>query len=98
VCGIAGIVGARRLAPGDADAARRMSAVLEHRGPDEHGFHLDDQAAFGHRRLSIVDLRTGHQPLTNEDRSIWITFNGEIYNHADIRRDLESEGHSYRTK
>ncbi len=98
MCGIAGIVGGRQLAPGDADAARRMSAVLEHRGPDEHGFHLDDQAALAHRRLSIVDLRTGHQPLTNEDRSIWITFNGEIYNHRDLRATLEAEGHRYRTQ
>jgi len=75
-----------------------MSAVLEHRGPDDHGFHLDDQAALAHRRLSIVDLRAGHQPLANEDRSVWITFNGEIYNHLDLRPILEAAGHRYRTQ
>lgn len=98
MCGIAGIVAGRRLAPGDADAARRMGAVLEHRGPDEHGFHLDDQAALAHRRLSIVDLKAGHQPLANEDRSVWITYNGEIYNHAGLRAELEGRGHRYRTR
>ena len=97
MCGIAGIVGARRLAPGDADRARRMTGVLEHRGPDEEGFHLDDQAALGHRRLSIIDLATGQQPLCNEARSIWIVYNGEVYNHADLRSELESR-HRYRTR
>ena len=82
MCGIAGIVAARRLAPGDADRARRMAPVMAHRGPDESGFHLDDQAALAHRRLSIIDLAAGQQPIGNEDRSIWIVYNGEIYNHA----------------
>jgi len=98
VCGIAGIVGARRLAPGDVGRARRMAPVLAHRGPDESGFHLDDQAALAHRRLSIIDLASGQQPLCNEDRSIWISYNGEIYNHADLRRELEAAGHRYRTR
>ncbi len=98
MCGIAGIVGSRRLAPEDAERARRMGAVLSHRGPDESGFHLDDQAALAHRRLSIVDLATGQQPMCNEDRSLWISYNGEIYNHADIRPTLEAAGHRYRTK
>ncbi len=97
MCGIAGIVGARRLAPGDADRARRMTDVLAHRGPDEEGFHLDDQAALGHRRLSIVDLETGQQPMCNEDRSVWITYNGEVYNHAELRSELEAR-HRYRTR
>ena len=97
MCGIAGIVGARRLAPGDVDRARRMAPVLAHRGPDESGFHLDDQAALAHRRLSIIDLASGQQPLSNEDRTIWISYNGEIYNHADLRRELEASGHRYRT-
>ncbi len=98
MCGIAGIVAARRLAPGDADRARRMGAVLRHRGPDESGFHLDDQAALAHRRLSIIDLASGQQPMCNEDRSTWISYNGEIYNHADVRRTLEGAGHHYRTR
>ena len=98
MCGIAGIVGTRRLAPGDAERARRMAPVIAHRGPDESGFHLDDQAALAHRRLSIIDLASGQQPLCNEDRSVWISFNGEIYNHADLRLQLESAGHRYRTR
>ena len=75
-----------------------MGQVLAHRGPDEHGLHLDDQAALAHRRLSIVDLATGQQPLCNEDRTVWITYNGEIYNHAELRDQLEAAGHRYRTK
>ena len=62
-----------------------MRDVLTHRGPDEAGLFADSQAALGHRRLSIVDLATGSQPLSNEDGSIWIAFNGEIYNHRDLR-------------
>jgi asparagine synthase (glutamine-hydrolysing) len=98
MCGIAGIVGSERL---DSDAPARalaMRDIITHRGPDEAGLHCDDWAALAHRRLSIVDLSTGQQPLSNEDGSIWIVFNGEIYNHADIRRDLEARGHRYKTK
>src|SRR5205814_8304440 len=62
------------------------------------GLHLDAHAALAHRRLSIVDLSTGQQPTANEHGTVWIVFNGEIYNHADIRRDLESHGHRYRTR
>jgi asparagine synthase (glutamine-hydrolysing) len=98
VCGIAGIIGTRRLAPGDAQRARRMGAVLAHRGPDESGFHLDDQAALAHRRLSIIDLASGQQPMCNEDRSIWVSYNGEIYNHRAVRATLEAAGHRYRTR
>jgi asparagine synthase (glutamine-hydrolysing) len=75
-----------------------MIDVLAHRGPDDHGFHLDDQAALAHRRLSIVDLATGHQPLCNEDRQVWLTYNGEIYNHREVRSQLEGAGHRYRTQ
>ena len=98
MCGIAGIVAVDRL---DVDAPARAAAmrdVLAHRGPDEAGLHCDAHAALAHRRLSIVDLSTGQQPLSNEDGSVWISFNGEIYNHADIRRDLEARGHVYRTR
>jgi len=97
MCGIAGFVSATAL---DADArarALRMRDVITHRGPDEAGLRLDGQAALAHRRLSIVDLKTGQQPLSNEDGSIWVVFNGEIYNHADLRRDLQARGHQYRT-
>ena len=97
MCGIAGFVSTTTLDAGSRTRALRMRDVITHRGPDEAGLHIDDRAALAHRRLSIVDLKTGQQPLSNEDGSIWIVFNGEIYNHADIRRELQARGHRYRT-
>jgi len=98
MCGIAGIVSSARLQADTHDRALAMRQVVVHRGPDEAGLHADDYAALAHRRLSIVDLSAGHQPLSNEDGHIWVTYNGEIYNHADLRRELEARGHRYRTK
>ena len=98
MCGIAGIVAADRLDHDGPARALRMRDVMIHRGPDEAGLHCDAQAALAHRRLSIVDLSAGQQPLSNEDGSIWVVFNGEIYNHADVRKELESHGHAYRTR
>ena len=98
MCGIAGIISTDGLGPDAAARAVRMRDVLHHRGPDEAGLHVDAFAALAHRRLSIVDLSTGQQPLSNEDGSVWVIFNGEIYNHADVRRELEAHGHAYRTK
>jgi asparagine synthase (glutamine-hydrolysing) len=74
-----------------------MCDVMAHRGPDDEGIHAHGQLALGMRRLSIVDLATGHQPLSNEDGSIWIVFNGEIYNHSSLRERLIAAGHRYRT-
>jgi asparagine synthase (glutamine-hydrolysing) len=100
MCGIAGIVAMDNagLDPEAPARAIRMRDVIAHRGPDEAGLHCDAYAALAHRRLSIVDLSTGQQPLSNEDGSVWVVFNGEIYNHADVRRELEAHGHVYRTK
>ena len=98
MCGIAGIVASELLTPEDRLCLPRMRDVIAHRGPDDAGEYQDDRAALGHRRLSIVDLAAGHQPLSNEDGSIWIVFNGEIYNHGDLRPGLESAGHVYRTR
>ena len=98
MCGIAGIVSADGLPPDASHRAVRMREVLTHRGPDEAGLHADDVAVLAHRRLSIVDLSTGQQPLSNEDGTIWVSFNGEIYNHGDARHQLEPLGHRYRTK
>jgi asparagine synthase (glutamine-hydrolysing) len=97
MCGIAGFVSCVQLGPDARERVTRMRDVVTHRGPDEAGLYLDSRAALGHRRLSIVDLKTGQQPMSNEDESIWVVFNGEIYNHADIRPDLEARGHRYRT-
>jgi asparagine synthase (glutamine-hydrolysing) len=98
MCGIAGIVATDGLDEHAAFRAARMRDVMEHRGPDEAGIHVDAHAALSHRRLSIVDLSTGQQPLPNEDGSIWVVFNGEIYNHGDLRRELEARGHRYRSR
>jgi asparagine synthase (glutamine-hydrolysing) len=98
MCGIAGIVASDALRPEERERLPRMRDVLAHRGPDEARAWFDDRAALGHRRLSIVDLAAGSQPLGNEDGTIQIVFNGEIYNHADLRPELERAGHVYRTR
>src|SRR4051812_50178198 len=98
MCGIAGIVAVDQLEQDAPARALRMRDIITHRGPDEAGLHCDTHAALAHRRLSIVDLSSGQQPLSNEDGSIWVIFNGEIYNHGEVRRELESHGHAYRTK
>src|SRR6185295_20008706 len=98
MCGICGIAlpdhSPRRI---DGAAVIRMRDSLLHRGPDDAGLLLHSHVALGHRRLSIVDLSAGHQPMFNEDDSIAIVFNGEIYNHSDFRSDLQSRGHRYRS-
>ena len=98
MCGIAGIVATHALRPDDRGRVLRMRDVLAHRGPDGAGVFVDDRAALGHRRLSIVDLAGGAQPLANEDETIQVVFNGEIYNHADLRPGLEAAGHRYHTR
>ena len=97
MCGIAGILEFRRDAKADATVLRNMCAAMEHRGPDDEGVYTSGPVGIGMRRLSIVDLATGHQPITNEDHSLWIVFNGEIYNHAALREDLIARGHAYTT-
>ena len=74
-----------------------MTDVVSHRGPDASGYYVGEGVGLGHRRLSIIDLATGDQPLANEDETIWVVFNGEIYNFADLRRQLEAAGHRFRT-
>jgi asparagine synthase (glutamine-hydrolysing) len=98
MCGIAGFAASSVLGPDERQRARMMRDVLVHRGPDGAGLWADEHAALAHRRLSIVDLAGGHQPLSNETGAIWVTFNGEIYNHADVRAELEAAGHQYRTR
>jgi asparagine synthase (glutamine-hydrolysing) len=98
MCGIAGFVATNGLPPGATLRALAMRDILAHRGPDEAGLHTDSHAALAHRRLSIVDLSTGQQPLANETGTVWVAFNGEIYNHGEARRELETAGHRYRTR
>ncbi|HEX3556536.1 MAG TPA: asparagine synthase (glutamine-hydrolyzing) [Thermoanaerobaculia bacterium] len=92
-----GICGEWNLLGADAAALERMNAALVHRGPDDHGAVVLGETGLAMRRLSIIDLPRGHQPIANEDRSAWVVFNGEIYNHRELRRDLLRRGHTFRT-
>ncbi|TMB04204.1 MAG: hypothetical protein E6J64_13090 [Deltaproteobacteria bacterium] len=98
MCGISGFLNRDPAQPADRDLVVRMTEVIAHRGPDGSGLHVDGPVALGHRRLSIIDLSTaGAQPMTNEDGTVWITFNGEIYNFLDLRAELEARGHAFRS-
>jgi asparagine synthase (glutamine-hydrolysing) len=99
MCGFAGIVHFDPRQPVEVDRLTRMRDVLSHRGPDGAGLYIDGPVGLSHRRLAIVDVSSaGEQPMTNEDGSVWIAFNGEIYNHASLRPGLESKGHRYRSR
>ena len=91
MCGITGFTGS------DPDLLRRMTERLVHRGPDDMGYYEDAHVSLGMRRLSIIDVEGGHQPLTNEAKSIWTVFNGEIYNFVELRKELKSKGHTFST-
>ncbi len=98
MCGICGKLyfdRGRKVAP---SVLKNMADAISHRGPDDEGFHLSGPAGLGFRRLSIIDLGGGHQPLCNEDGTIWIAFNGEIYNYRELRGFLQSKGHIFRTQ
>jgi len=97
MCGICGIFNFGTRAPADRAALKRAADAMQHRGPDDEGFYFDRELGLGNRRLSIIDLPGGHQPLSNEDQTVWITFNGEIYNFRELRPGLESRGHRFRT-
>jgi asparagine synthase (glutamine-hydrolysing) len=97
MCGIAGRFNYDPLRPVDRDVLTAMTDAVTHRGPDAAGYHLAPGIGLGHRRLSIIDLSTGDQPLANEDGTIWTVFNGEIYNFADVRAELAAHGHRFRT-
>jgi asparagine synthase (glutamine-hydrolysing) len=101
MCGIAGFVDRTPDAGREAANAalvREMCDVIRHRGPDDEGSHVEPGVALGMRRLSIIDLVTGRQPIGNEDGSVWLVFNGEIYNYRQLRADLEARGHRFRTE
>ena len=97
MCGICGVFNYGTHQPADRGRLQRAADAMAHRGPDDEGFYLDGAVGLGNRRLSIIDLSGGHQPLSNEDGTLWVTFNGEIYNHQELREDLEAQGHRFRT-
>jgi len=97
MCGIAGIVNADPGEPVEPGTIRRMCDAIVHRGPDDEGIVTRGHTGLGMRRLSIIDLAGGHQPVFNEDRTIWVVYNGETYNFQELRRDLESKGHRFST-
>ncbi|HVU99863.1 MAG TPA: asparagine synthase (glutamine-hydrolyzing) [Verrucomicrobiae bacterium] len=97
MCGIAGMFDRSGKKPAAETALRRMLGMLRHRGPDEFGILLDHETGLGSARLSIVDLEGGSQPISNEDESLWIVFNGEIFNHVELREELQARGHLFRT-
>ena len=100
MCGIAGFADftdARSPLTSSFALVHRMCDVIRHRGPDDEGIHAEDGVALGMRRLSIIDLSTGRQPIHNEDETVWVVFNGEIYNYLELRRELESAGHRFYT-
>lgn len=96
MCGICGVRDAK--VPPHVDDARRMARALAHRGPDGSGFHVDGDVVLGHTRLSIVDVAGGAQPMANEDETVWVTFNGEIYNYVELTAELTARGHRFRTR
>ena len=97
MCGIAGFVHFDAHKPVDTDLLRRITRVLQHRGPDGEGYWVSGNVGLGHRRLAIIDLQTGDQPMSSADGAVTIVFNGEIYNYLELREELASRGHRFRT-
>lgn len=97
MCGIAGKLSLDGQQPVDPDIIQRMTDVIAHRGPDGEGQHVKGPIGLGHRRLSIIDLNTGSQPMCNEDGTVWVVFNGEIYNYLSLRADLKAQGHIFKS-
>ncbi|HWN82253.1 MAG TPA: asparagine synthase (glutamine-hydrolyzing), partial [Candidatus Udaeobacter sp.] len=99
MCGITGILNLKEGPPISRPILGEMNRVITHRGPDEDGFHVEPAAVgLAMRRLKIIDLETGAQPIANEDETVWVTFNGEIYNYRELGRELEARGHRFRTR
>jgi asparagine synthase (glutamine-hydrolysing) len=97
MCGIVGILNQKTSQPVEAGVLRQMLGMIRHRGPDQFGIYLDDHAGLGSARLSIIDLSGGQQPIANEDETLWIVFNGEIFNYIELRPELEQRGHRFTT-
>src|SRR5437667_4639312 len=97
MCGIAGQFNFQRREPVERETIVRMARSIAHRGPDDEGFFAAGPLGLGFRRLSIIDLAGGHQPMSDEQETVWIIFNGEIYNYKELRAELQSKGHQFRT-
>ena len=97
MCGIAGQFNFQRREPVERETIVRMARSIAHRGPDDEGFFITGPVGLGFRRLSIIDLAGGHQPMSNAEETVWIIFNGEIYNYKELRAELQSKGHQFRT-
>ncbi len=98
MCGIAGWIDLRGQRPPDQKMVRTMTDAISHRGPDGDGFHFEPGLGFGHRRLAVIDLVTGDQPMHSGDGSATLIFNGEIYNFRELKQELEQRGHVFRTQ
>lgn len=98
MCGICGKLNFNDELPADPGTIQAMSNAIAHRGPDDEGQYVSGPVGLGFRRLSVIDLKTGHQPISNEDGTIWLEFNGEIYNYQDLRKELLAKGHVFRTQ
>ncbi|MFZ3207955.1 MAG: hypothetical protein WA140_03860 [Geobacteraceae bacterium] len=97
MCGIAGILNLADAPPVEKSSLERMIGMIRHRGPDGAGFYHKTYIGLAHARLSIIDIDGGAQPITNEDRTLWVVFNGEIFNYLELRHDLEQCGHCFTT-
>ena len=97
MCGIAGQFNFQHQEPVERETIVRMARSIAHRGPDDEGFFIAGPVGLGFRRLSIIDLAGGHQPMSNSEGTVWIIFNGEIYNYKELRAELQSKGHQFRT-
>ena len=99
MCGICGIFDSEARGGYHEPLVRQMASTIAHRGPEDEGFYVSPYCVLGHRRLKIIDLSPlGRQPMTNEDRTVWVSFNGEIYNYLDLRADLVRRGHQFRSR
>src|SRR5690349_845952 len=98
MCGIYGVFAPNQSTEYRSDLLGRMGGVIPHRGPDDQGAYSGQEVGLGMRRLSIIDVSGGHQPICNEDQTVWLVMNGEIYNFQKLRDELEKKGHRFRTK
>jgi len=98
MCGICGLYNFQNNAPVESETIKKMADSIVHRGPDDEGYYFSGSFGLGFRRLSIIDLQGGHQPMSDKDKSVWVVFNGEIYNFPDLKKELEGFGHVFRTR